>query len=137
MPDILICGDSITVGVSWFIPHAKVMAKVGINSSTWVNEHLHSVHAVDLAIISLGTNDGDTMPTRSNLSAIRARLAGSKSVVWLIPPIHPHKRLIVETIASNHGDHTIDVRAGALGPDHIHPTRAHYVQIAREAVAFA
>lgn len=82
------------------------------------------------AIISLGVNDGDSVATADNLARLRGRVAAD-TVYWLLSGTNQHIRDAVRAIAGRFGDRLIDVLPLA-GPDHIHPDRTGYAQLAAE-----
>jgi lysophospholipase L1-like esterase len=127
----LILGDSIAVGAAHFAPACEVVATSGINSADWRSRHLAAMPSARVVVISLGANDTGDVQTYLNLRAIRIKAAESAdAVIWLLPPIHDAKRHAVRELAADFGDTVIDVRAGALAADKVHPTPAHYRQIA-------
>jgi lysophospholipase L1-like esterase len=149
-PKIAIVGDSIAVGIGGallkqsgitpeFAPGRKFLTQhqgafavnaVGGHSSPQILSQLNKdagVKNADLAIISVGTNDlvNSTVnkyytPERitQNLQRIRADL-NAKDRIWVLP-YDPKARELVESVAKERGDKTIDL-AQFQPADRYHP----------------
>lgn len=128
MLDCLIVGDSIAVGTHQARPECAVWAHSGYNTRQWNQRYSHSQLAAGTVIISLGTNDYPGLQTRSELTAIRARVQANR-VYWILPAIKPNVQALVREIATQHNDVVLPV--GSLQADQIHPTRSGYQAIAK------
>jgi hypothetical protein len=118
----LILGDSIAVGLSWFVKGCAVVAKVGM-SSAWILANAPGGN-FDKVYISAGSNDPGNPALLSNLRAIRAKYSESH-VVWIRPANGAGKFTLQ---AATSGDRIVYFTPG---PDHVHPQS--YAQLAREA----
>jgi lysophospholipase L1-like esterase len=127
--DCVILGDSIAVGVGQARPDCQTVALTGISSERFVQMFPGAPQA-RTAIISLGVNDGEGAATADNLARLRGRVVAN-TVYWLLSGTNEHIRDAVRVIAGRFGDRLIDV-APLAGPDHIHPDRAGYAQLASE-----
>ena len=149
-PKIAIVGDSIAVGIGGavlkqsgitpeFAPGRKFLTQhqgsfavnaVGGHSSPQTLSQLNKdagVKNADLAIISVGTNDFVNRPVNKyytperitqNLQRIRTEL-NAKDRVWVLP-YDPQARELVQAVANERGDKTIDL--GQFQPaDRYHP----------------
>jgi hypothetical protein len=149
-PKIAIVGDSIAVGIGGavlkqsgitpeFAPGRKFLTQhqgsfavnaVGGHSSPQTLSQLNKdagVKNADLAIISVGTNDFVNSPVNKyytperitqNLQRIRTEL-NAKDRVWVLP-YDPKARELVQSVANERGDKTIDL--GQFQPaDRYHP----------------
>lgn len=149
-PKIAIVGDSIAVGIGGavlkqsgitpeFAPGRKFLTQhhgsfainaVGGHSSPQILSQLNKdagVKNADLAIISVGTNDFVNSPVNKyytperitqNLQRIRTEL-NAKDRVWVLP-YDPKARELVQAVANERGDKTIDL--GQFQPaDRYHP----------------
>jgi lysophospholipase L1-like esterase len=149
-PKIAIVGDSIAVGIGGavlkqsgitpeFAPGRKFLTQhqgsfavnaVGGHSSPQILSQLNKdagVKNADLAIISVGTNDFVNSPVNKyytperitqNLQRIRTEL-NAKDRVWVLP-YDPKARELVQSVANERGDKTIDL--GQFQPaDRYHP----------------
>lgn len=149
-PKIAIVGDSIAVGIGGavlkqsgitpeFAPGRKFLTQhqgsfavnaVGGHSSPQILSQLNKdagVKNADLAIISVGTNDLVNSPVNKyytperitqNLQRIRTEL-NAKDRVWVLP-YDPKARELVQSVANERGDKTIDL--GQFQPaDRYHP----------------
>jgi hypothetical protein len=109
----LILGDSLAVGIGQYRPECHTVAQVGITSSGYI-QTLLTPQAGGTAVISLGVNDSDAMPTLQNLRRVRASIQ-AKRVFWLLPGIKQRVRDAVRTVAVEYDDFLVDTRfeAGA------------------------
>ena len=103
MLECLVLGDSIAVGIHQFRPECGVYAKVGINSRDWNNSFIGKNLNSGVTIISLGSNDHESIKTTAELEELR-RTVNSKSVIWILPANRSDKREIVKFIAEKYGD---------------------------------
>lgn len=113
-------GDSIAVGLGPVLP-CSTIARVGIVSA----EFDGAVGAVDgdLAVISLGSNDG-AAGILQHMRAIRSRVY-ARRVVWIAPAVGNRDAVI--QAAASFGDRVVTFTPG---PDGIHPTRQGYRDLA-------
>lgn len=123
MPACVVLGDSLAVGIGQWRPDCQTIAQTGITSSRFVQTLMRDVQG-QVAVISLGVNDGDDMPTLANLRSLRARVRAER-VYWLLPGIKPHVRDVLRAVAVEFNDYLIDTRFEA-GSDHLHPSRDGY-----------
>ena len=126
-----VIGDSLAVGVGQYRPECATLAKAGVSSQAYLTTMLPAGGiAGDAIVISLGVNDGDAPDTLANLRDLRARVR-ARTVSWLLPGLNGRVRRIILTIASAHGDHTVDTLP-QVGRDHLHPSGAGYQRLAAE-----
>ncbi|SNY91459.1 hypothetical protein SAMN04515647_1680 [Cohaesibacter sp. ES.047] len=114
-------GDSIGVGLSWYLKTCPASAKVGLSS----NAVLKRTEPADVLIVSAGSNDPDNKRLEANLKAIRDK-SGAATVIW-IEPRHKRASAIVRKIAQRNGDLVIFFKAGK---DKVHPRS--YKRLARD-----
>lgn len=149
-PKVAVVGDSIAVGIGGavlqqsgitpeFAPGRKFLTQiqgsfainaVGGHSSPQILDQLNKnpgVKNAELAIISVGTNDFVNSPVNGyytperitkNLQRIRTEL-NAKERVWVLP-YDPKARALVQSVAREHGDKTIDL-AQFQPADRYHP----------------
>ena len=129
MLECLILGDSIAHGISNIRKECVAYVKSGINSRNWNNRYIVEELAANTVIISLGTNDPETMNTFNELLALRQVVSGKK-VIWIMPPIKPSVQDIVRIIATNFKDTILEIPE--LSKDKIHPTYNGYKQLAEK-----
>ena len=131
----MILGDSIAVGMHMHMRECRLYGKGGINTWQW-NRMYPVLQNSDVAVISLGTNDHSGVKTRQELEAMRAKIHARK-IYWILPhgnlpaslvPIES-LRLIVKSIATEHGDAVIDFDS-APARDGIHPSSRGYKEMA-------
>ena len=127
MLDCLILGDSIAQGISTVRKECVAYVQSGINSRNWNNKYIINDLSANTVIISLGTNDPDTMNTFKELLALRQLVSGKK-VVWIMPPIKPSVQDIVKIIARSYKDTILEIPE--LSKDKVHPTSTGYKQLA-------
>ena len=127
MLDCLILGDSIAQGISTVRKDCVAYVQSGINSRNWNNKYIVNDLSANIVIISLGTNDPETMNTFKELLALRELVAGKK-VFWVMPPIKPNVQEIVKIISKNYKDTVIEIPQ--LSKDKVHPTSTGYKQLA-------
>ena len=127
MLDCLILGDSIAQGISTVRKDCVAYVQSGINSRNWNNKYIVNDLSADTVIISLGTNDPDTMNTFKELLALRQLVSGKK-VFWVMPPIKPSVQEIVKIIARSYKDTILEIPE--LSKDKVHPTLTGYRQLA-------
>jgi lysophospholipase L1-like esterase len=129
MLDCLILGDSIAQGISTVRKECVAYVQSGINSRNWNNKYIVNDLSANTVIISLGTNDPDTMNTFKELLALRQLVSGKK-VVWIMPPIKPSVQEIVKIIARSYKDTILEIPE--LSKDKVHPTSTGYKQLAEK-----
>lgn len=130
MLDCLILGDSIAVGTAQFRPDCAVYAKSGINSHNWLNKNVGKNLTAKSVIISLGSNDHQSVKTFHELMAIRL-LTDAGRVYWILPANKPDVTEIVEIIARNFGDTILPIIK--VSKDGVHPTTAGYKELAEKS----
>jgi lysophospholipase L1-like esterase len=123
MLDCLILGDSIAQGISTVRKECTAYVQSGINSRNWNNRYIVKDLSADTVIISLGTNDPETMHTFKELLSLRELVAGKK-VFWVMPPIKPAVQDAVRIIARNYKDTILQIPE--LSKDKVHPTGEGY-----------
>lgn len=128
MIDCLGLGDSIAVGIAAAIPGCLAEARVGIGSPAYAAIYAHHVSA-ELAIISLGSNDGGA-DTSAAMDEARSRVTAAR-VVWILPSTGSRAAAIA--VAARYNDETVDVRP-LVGRDRVHPRPGGYRVIARMIV---
>jgi hypothetical protein len=127
MLECLILGDSIAQGISTVRKECVAIVKSGINSYNWNNRNIVKDLSANTVIISLGTNDPDTMNSFKELLSLRQQIY-AKNVRWVRPPIKPSDQDIVRIIANSYGDTILTIPE--LSKDKIHPTSNGYKQLA-------
>ena len=132
MPDCLIIGDSLAVGIAQHRPDCVAMATTGITSGGWLAKYGRKLEAAPsgAVLISLGVNDGDLTPTDVNLRRLRARIAPGTRVYWILPPVNPTAQAVVREVAAKYQDVLVHIDR-QLGPDRVHPTRPGYASLSR------
>jgi lysophospholipase L1-like esterase len=128
MVPCLILGDSLAVGVGQYRPECRTVAQTGITSGRYVQTLLTN-QAAQVAIISLGVNDGGDISTLTHLREVRSHVHADR-VYWLLPGIKPNVRALVRQVAIEFDDFLVDTSYEA-GPDHLHPSRDGYRFLAR------
>lgn len=133
MLECMILGDSIGVGVSFFRKECVSYVKSGINTEKYLKTYTDIGQKTKMAIISLGTNDTDSVNTYENLLKLRQETQAT-NVVWILPSstLKPKQHLIVRKIANQFGDSTLAVGNIQLSKDKIHPTMSGYKQIGND-----
>jgi lysophospholipase L1-like esterase len=129
MLDCLILGDSIAQGISNIRKECTAIVKGGINSYNWNNRNIVKDLSANTVIISLGTNDPDTMNTFKELLLLRQQIY-AKKVMWVMPPIKPSVQDIVRIIANSYSDTILTIPE--LSKDKVHPTYNGYKQLAEQ-----
>ena len=129
MLDCLILGDSIAQGISNIRKECTAYVKGGINSYNWNNRNIVKDLSANTVIISLGTNDPDTMNTFKELLLLRQQIY-AKKVMWVMPPIKPSVQDIVRIIANSYSDTILTIPE--LSKDKVHPTYNGYKQLAEQ-----
>ena len=129
MLDCLILGDSIAQGISNIRKECTAIVKGGINSYNWNNRNIVKDLSANTDIISLGTNDPDTMNTFKELLLLRQQIY-AKKVMWVMPPIKPSVQDIVRIIANSYSDTILTIPE--LSKDKVHPTYNGYKQLAEQ-----
>ena len=127
MFECLILGDSIAQGISNVRKECVAYVKSGINSRNWNNRYVMKELSANTVIISLGTNDPETMNSFKELLLLRELVYGKK-VIWVMPPIKPSVQDIVRIIAKNFNDTILEIPE--LSKDKVHPTANGYKQLA-------
>lgn len=128
----LLVGDSIAVGVAQQRPECAVMAKVGISTKAWNRRYLSVLPTAQTTVISLGVNDAPNAPTAWELRELRMRIVGR--VVWILPSQakQPAARWAALWYARWYGDTVLELPAGRVAPDGVHPTGAGYRILAQQ-----
>ena len=129
MLDCLILGDSIAQGISTVRKECVAYVQSGINSRNWNNRYIVKELSANTVIISLGTNDPETMNTFKELLTLRELVVGKK-VFWIMPPIKPAVQDIVRIIARNYKDTILEIPE--LSKDKVHPTGQGYKELAEK-----
>lgn len=129
MFECLILGDSIAQGISTVRKECVAYVKSGINSRNWNNRYIVNDLSGDTVIISLGTNDPETMNTFKELLLLRQAIYGKK-VFWVMPPIKPAVQDIVRIIANSYSDTILTIPE--LSKDGVHPTSNGYKKLAEK-----
>ena len=129
MLECLILGDSIAQGISTVRKECVAYVKSGINSRNWNSRYIVNDLSADTVIISLGTNDPETMNTFKELLSLRQLVSGKK-VIWIMPPIKPPVQDVVRIIARNYKDTILEIPE--LSKDKVHPTSSGYKQLAEK-----
>jgi lysophospholipase L1-like esterase len=119
----VILGDSLAVGIGQYRPECETVAQTGITSARYVQTMLRD-YSGNVAVISLGVNDGDDANTLANLRLLRGRVRAQR-VYWLLPGIKPRIRELMRQVAVEFNDFLVDTRFEA-GADHLHPSRDGY-----------
>jgi lysophospholipase L1-like esterase len=127
MLECLILGDSIAQGISTVRKECTAIVKSGINSYNWNNRNIVKDLSANTVIISLGTNDPDTINSFKELLSLRQQIY-AKKVMWVMPPIKPAVQDIVRIIANSFGDTILTIPE--LSKDKVHPTYYGYKQLA-------
>lgn len=127
MLDCLILGDSIAQGISIVRKECTAYVQSGINSRNWNNRYIVNNLSADTVIISLGTNDPDSVNTFKELLMLRKLVLGKK-VFWIMPPIKPAVQDMVRIMARNYKDTILEIPE--LSKDKVHPTGRGYKQLA-------
>ena len=133
MLECMILGDSIAVGVSMQRPECRTIAKSGINSWSWVNQHITKDLSADTVIISLGANDHKGIKTKRELETIRSQVV-AKQVFWISPGMErkPEAQAAIEEIARQYGDIVLSRPKDQMSADGIHPTGRGYKTLANQ-----
>lgn len=127
MLECLIMGDSLAVGVGASAPECRTAAKVGVTSEGFY-ENFVNLPGARHVLISLGSNDGGTDPTKT-LRKVRCKAKGER-VTWILPMREGRQRDAVRAVASEFGDAVIDPRGHGRSPDGVHPDAKGYRSIA-------
>ena len=129
MLECLILGDSIAHGISTIRKECVAYVKSGINSRNWNNRYIVKDLTAETVIISLGTNDPETINTFKELLSLR-QLVSAKKVIWVMPPIKPAVQDIVRIISKNFNDTILEIPE--LSKDKVHPTYNGYKELAEK-----
>ncbi len=131
MLECLIIGDSIAVGVSHIRKECTAIAKSGINSRDWSQQHLQKLKPTKTIIISLGANDYKGIDTETNIRKLREKVIAER-VFWLLPSskLKPAQVEIVKQVASEYGDIVIPRPERDISADGVHPTYVGYKKLA-------
>jgi lysophospholipase L1-like esterase len=129
MFECLVIGDSIAQGISNVRKECVAYVKSGINSKNWNNRYVMKDLSANTVIISLGTNDPETMNSFKELQLLRQLVYGKK-VIWVMPPIKPPVQDIVRIIANSYSDTILEIPE--LSKDKVHPTINGYKQLAEK-----
>ena len=129
MLECLILGDSIAHGISTIRKECVAYVKSGINSRNWNNRYIVKDLTAETVIISLGTNDPETINTFKELLSLR-QLVSAKKVIWIMPPIKPAVQDIVRIISKNFNDTILEIPE--LSKDKVHPTYNGYKELAEK-----
>lgn len=127
MLECLIVGDSIAVGVSQVRQECMSIAKSGINSRDWNQQHLHKLKPTKTLVISLGANDYRGINTEANIRRLRTN-AKADQVFWLLPSqrLKPQQVEMVKMVAAEFGDVVIPRPEQNISADGVHPTYKGY-----------
>lgn len=128
MIDCAILGDSIAVGISYLRPECYRMAVVGISSTTYIRRFSQSVNS-NKVLISLGSNDGNAIATRTALETLRERVHGQ--VTWLLSANNQMAHDIARAVAAKFGDMVLEVKP-VVSRDGVHPTPAGYRELSNQ-----
>jgi hypothetical protein len=126
-PSCAIVGDSIAAGAGKYVAGCKVDAKIGIPSGAVIDR---VDPAVEINVVSAGSNDPDNPKLRANLEHIRGR---AKHVVWILP-IDARARAAVEAVAAEHRDPVVGFEPGS---DRVHPRSEEALAKSIDAVVSA
>ena len=129
MIDCLILGDSIAEGTQQFRPRCIAYAKNGINSSQWNKQNANKKLNANTVIISLGSNDHESVRTLWELQKLRNRVDADR-VFWILPANKPHVQQMVQLVAKDYGDIVLPIEK--LAKDKIHPNWSGYRKLAEE-----
>ena len=127
MPECLILGDSIAVGIAQHRPECIAYATVGINSRKFVDNHITGNLNAKTVIISLGSNDTKNIKTLSELFALRQVIKADR-VYWVLPAKDTQAKEAVGIVADKFEDKTVGITK--LSKDGIHPTGQEYIELA-------
>ena len=127
MIECLILGDSIAVGVAQHRPECEVHAKVGINSSNWIDRNITRELSAKTVIISLGSNDSKKMKTLKELFTLR-EVIDAKRVYWIVPAVNAEAQAAVKIVAGKFEDKILIIPH--LSKDKVHPTTTGYKELA-------
>lgn len=139
MLECLILGDSLAVGVSMQRPECRAIAKGGINSWSWVNQHITKDLSANTVIISLGANDHKGVKTKRELETIRSQVV-AKRVFWILPYGNLRAsgvdieqiRVYIREVANQYGDTVLPISGNHMSADNIHPTGRGYKELANQ-----
>jgi lysophospholipase L1-like esterase len=123
MLECMILGDSIAQGVARLRPQCAQITQQGINTFTFSNRLIQTVHARHV-LISLGSNDVGVPDLERHLNMIRTRVKTGE-VTWLLSANNAQAAQQVQQVARVHGDRVIQVRL-VVGADGVHPSAAGY-----------
>jgi hypothetical protein len=126
-PSCAIVGDSIAAGAGKYVAGCRVNAKIGIPSGAVIDR---VDPAVEVNVVSAGSNDPDNPKLRANLEHIRDR---AKRVVWILP-IDARARAAVEAVAAEHRDPVVTFEPGG---DRVHPRSEEALAKSIDAVVSA
>ena len=123
-----ILGDSLAAGVAAVRSDCCSDTQVGITSTRYAAAHLMVVTA-DIALVSLGVNDGAPSRKRAeNLFRLRAGVQ-SRQVYWMLPARPAATRALIHQLAHTFGDKLIETK-GFTGQDGLHLPASAYRTIA-------
>ena len=125
--DCIVLGDSIAQGLKKYAHCVGWQVEQSISSVGWNAKWGITTTQGDLAVISLGSNDGPAIDTAAQLEAVRSRIT-AKEVVWILPAIERVQQF-VRTVAGRHGDRIVSI---VETRDGVHPTANAYRRIAQE-----
>ena len=130
MLECLILGDSIGVGISNVKTECVAYVKSGINSTNFIKTYTDVNKKTKSVIISLGTNDSDGVDTYDSLLKLRKSVDAEK-VVWILPSktVKQKQNLIINRLANEFKDSTLEITDNDLSKDKIHPTGTGYKNI--------
>ena len=127
MIDCLIIGDSIAEGIKQHRPECVLHAQRGITSSSYNKRWPQAVQA-NTTIISLGSNDTDSIRTLWELQQLRARVT-AQQVYWILPANDTGIQHMIRVLARDHGDVVLGF---VPSRDRVHPTQRTYKQLAKQ-----
>lgn len=128
MIDCLIIGDSIAEGIKQHRPECVLQASRGISSSGY-NKRWPRATKAHTTIISLGSNDTDSIRTLWELQQLRARVT-AQQVYWILPANDTGIQAMIGVLARDRGDVVLGF---VPSRDRVHPTPVAYRQLARQA----
>lgn len=133
MFECMIMGDSIAVGSHSHRPRCELVARTGLSSRSWwqrYNQHSLKAHTV---IVSLGSNDTDSVSSYRQLLQIREKIT-AHTVYWIAPNASSRGPQLadVEAVARQFGDSVI--RTDKYSADRIHPTHSGYRELMNQTL---
>lgn len=122
-------GDSIAHAAGSYAPHCLKATWPGLNSKRWLTRFADITIEAEIAIISMGTNEGLTNSALADLAALRGKV-NARRVMWIAPgPQYPSRKSVIR-IAADHGDLVYERPIENLARDGIHFTNTGSKRIA-------